>query len=387
MIGATRLPKGRRLSEFGSSNALRILESVERKLTNHLPTPRSPQRLCKSGNWLVRRDLLLARALGPIAGADSRPEWEASIVPLRGRLTAFTFGLRSRSIPSTVRAAAAVFHAHLRAFYDGPRPLTLWIGIGRLRVPDLAGAAPARERFGSPPGVRVPRVVQADVEAQPPYFLEEFVVGRPFAKSDWPLVSDRLLPALFAYYLRVGIHHRPVSEFYDRDRLLAPIVAMRSESAMKPVRRSLDDLLEQASAWLEPSQMSVPVALGHGDLSKSNLLVATDGALVLLDWERAKPLPLAGDLIKLVQQHPPLQSMVEGWLASQTESARGLSPVAQLRLAALEILSHRAKWQSGKGWGLRSRSSRLHKAKRVRTWLHFAQSLASGDRAARSEFA
>jgi hypothetical protein len=379
-----RLPRGRRLADFGSSQALRILESIEGEVAARLPTPPSPARLHRSGDWLVRRDLLLARALAPLVGARARPEWEASIAPLRTRGAALAFGLRARPVASTARAAAAVFHTHLRAFYGGARPLTLWIGLGKLRVPDLAGAAPAREQFGSPPGVRVPRVVQADLAAQPPYFLEELVVGRPFTAADWPLVSDRLLPALFAYYPRVGIRQRPVSEVYDRERLLAPIAALRGESAMQPIRRDLDDLLAQASGWLAPSPMTLPCSLGHGDLSRSNFLVAPDGALVLLDWERAKPLPLAADLIKLVEQHPPLRPGIEDWLASQTESARGLAPVAQLRLAALEILAHRATWRTGEDSGRLGRFRRQHKLKRMRAWLGFAQSLASQPPAGRS---
>lgn len=373
MIEFARLPRGQRLAAYGSGQALQALEAVERCLGYFIPASRSPRRFRQVGDWLISEDLLLNR-LRPFSRRSSHTDPDVPIIPLQGTFSALRFWLSTPRIESCSSAVAVLLRSRLRAFYGGPEPMTLWIALGPLDGQDLRRANFAREQFGGTPGVRVPRIINADLESQPPSILEEVVTGRPFGlSSDWPLVSEQLLPALFAYYSRTGVEQQPAANFYDRQQIFAAIADLLDKKD-----QGVERFLEEAAAWLAFGEQTVPVALGHGDLAKSNLLVGRDRTLFVLDWERCSTQPLAADLLKLVQQHPALRSSVEHWISCVTDTHTGLPPSAQMRLAALAKLASYAAWQMPDDCGALARSSRAQKAKKARVWLRFARILASG---------
>ncbi len=373
MIEFARLPRGQRLAAYGSGQALQALETVEGGLGRFIPASRSLRRFRQAGDWLISEDLLLNR-LRPFGRRSSHADPGVPIVPLQGAFSALRLWLRAPRIESRSSAVAVLLRSRLRAFYGGPEPMTLWIALGPLDGQDLRRATAAREQFGGTPDVRVPRIIHADLESQPPYILEEAITGRPFGlPSDWPLVSERLLPALFAYYNRSAVEQQQAATLYNPQQIRHAVAGLLGEKD-HAVRR----LLEEIAAWPAFGELTVPVVLGHGDLAKSNLLVGRDRTLFVLDWERCSTQPLAADLIKLVQQCPPLRSSVEHWLSSVTDKHTGLPPAAQLRLAALAKLTTYVAWHTPDDQGALAQSSRAQKAKKARVWLRFARSLASG---------
>lgn len=372
MIEFARLPRGQRLAAYGSEHALQVLEAVEHCLSRYIPTSRTPRRFRQAGDWLISEDLLLHR-LRLFGRRSFHADPDVPIVPLQGAVSALRLWLSAPRIESCSSAVAAFLRSRLRAFYGGPEPMTLWIALGPLDGQDLRRANSAREQFGGTPGVRVPRIIYADLESQPPYILEEAITGRPFGlSSDWSLVSEHLLPALFAYYSRSGIEQHKAANLYDPQQILHAIAGLLDEKG-----HGVRQFLEEIGAGPAFRELTVPVVVGHGDLAKSNLLIGRDRTLFVLDWERCSTQPLAADLIKLVQQCPSLRSSVEHWLASVTDKHTGLPPAAQLRLAALAKLATYAAWQTPGDQGALSQSSRAQKAKKARVWLRCARSLAS----------
>ncbi|MCZ7627412.1 MAG: phosphotransferase [Candidatus Methylomirabilis sp.] len=332
---------------------MQVLEAVEGCLDHFLPASRTPRRFRQSGDWLISEDLLLNR-LRLFGRRFSGVDLDVPIIPLQSTLSGLRLWLSAPRIESRSPAVAVFLRSRLRAFYGGQDPKTLWIALGPLDGQDLQRANIAREQFGGAPGVRVPRIIHADLETQPPYILEEAITGRPFGlSSDWPLVSERLLPALFAYYSRSGIEQQHAANLYNRQQIFTVVAGLLDENDPGVQR-----FREEVATWLAFGELTVPVVLGHGDLAKSNLLVGQDRTLFVLDWERCNTQPVAADLIKLIQQCPQLRSSIEHWLSCVTDKHTGLLPSAQIRLAALAKLATYVAWQTPDDYDAHARSSR-----------------------------
>ncbi len=82
------------------------------------------------------------------------------------------------------------------------------------------------------------------------------------------------------------------------------------------------------------SELSWPVALGHGDLSAGNMIRDTEGKLYLVDWETSGVMPVAYDLMHLYVRSPDLRETileVIGNLGAQDTDVA--SPEMQMALA------------------------------------------------------
>lgn len=82
MIEFARLPRGQRLTAYGSRQALQALEAVERCLSYFIPASRSLRRFRQVGDWLISEDLLLNR-LRPFGRRSSRADPDVPIIPLQ----------------------------------------------------------------------------------------------------------------------------------------------------------------------------------------------------------------------------------------------------------------------------------------------------------------
>jgi len=77
-----------------------------------------------------------------------------------------------------------------------------------------------------------------------------------------------------------------------------------------------------------------PIALGHGDLSKGNMMRDARGSLYLVDWEKAGVRPVAFDLRTLYARQPELRDEILALIGALGQrAANTASPQVQMALA------------------------------------------------------
>lgn len=128
------------------------------------------------------------------------------------------------------------------------------------------------------------------------WIVEETVHGwHPWTPADVDRVLERTVAAVLRLYLAHGITSRPATA------VLSPVFRDRLADAATLEPRIGDHL--DAVDELLASDRDVEVALGHGDLVGSNVLVPRgDGDVMLVDWEHASVMPVASDVGKVLLQ-------------------------------------------------------------------------------------
>lgn len=173
-----------------------------------------------------------------------------------------------------------------------------------------------------------------------------------------------MVPALVAglarFYVGVGVERVPLSAVVSAELLDRWEEVARGAATQAWVTTTIRDLVGR-DADLE-------VSMGHGDLVRTNMLM-TGSDVVLVDWEHARPMPIAFDLAKPVFLSSDPASTVEvihATLSGQIASARSsYSLKEQLALAFIQMLSwsarrrHRAASAGRAGFLERDSRSRL----------------------------
>jgi hypothetical protein len=182
-------------------------------------------------------------------------------------------------------------------------------------------------RLGNP--VPVPTLIRYDRKRLS--WLEEQYVAETMSISDshkWKLFLIRYAVCLYSSTAR----SRPVSVFLRRMR----VNISGLEDVFREIGVAMPNGIEGAS-W--------PVALLHGDLGPSNMILDVDGNFFLIDWEKCVPGPIASDLARLARQAGLIQS-IGGVLRALSDPA-DLTPKAQLQVAlALRLIKSRRKYST-----------------------------------------
>ena len=319
------------------------------------------------GNWLVRNNILWdflrsSFSRKPLGSMSVVHNFLAHKSFLTFRHLLFASRIRART-----SADAVCFKSNLRAFYLNQQPLTLWICTKREMLGKLRRAMDFRGRLPPSPVLRAPRVIAQDTTAELPYVLEELVTGRPFGRTeDWALLVDKVLPSLFGLYDQEYIRHHPAAEIYDAEWIYQGVV--KSISNFRNDKKWMprpEQLLEAVEQCLRLRDETIPLCTGHGDLNRTNLVVAADGSIVILDWEWSRELPIAEEVIKLVpvlaDQHPQLLHRLATELWQRTEDPITMPPKRQVLLATLKKVAT----NSDRAW-------------KVNRWLKLTSNLITG---------
>jgi len=351
------------------NEGLIILSKIERRLDAlHDQIPRGGFfRII--GNWLVSEKILLNQLLHPLSQSPlslmkTVPGFPAQSPALALRYLLFSNRIRARTLSSSIS-----FCSNIRAFYTGRQPMTLWMAIQTQPAEKLPIAMNIRKRLSSSSGIRTPRVIEQDITTVPEYILEELIIGRPFGlPSDWNLLMKNLLPSLLNFYDSEGIRHQTIGSLYDRARMgqdiskLIPTFKWRKKNMA-----SCSQLLEATEQCLRFSYEKMPICVGHGDLTKSNLSVDADCEITLLDCERSRELPLAEELIKIVRrvyrQHPEIVNQLALEVRRRTLNPIVMSPKRQFLLATLEKIADFSSYGN---------------ARKAEPWVRLAAALISG---------
>jgi hypothetical protein len=272
----------RSVSDERFTSALRILGAVEVRLGRRRPwRPRSYRtgglvavRTSVEATDLVAPPSLLIRQV-----ADDGPV-------LRARCRAEVIRIGKFDLEQVVR---------FRAFQvDGDRPTALRIqGHGDDHGPGVAREIRARRSVARHVPELAPQLLDAELDADRGigWLREELIVGRhPRTAAQTRRAVEQLVPGLRRLHDRVGVSHVPFSRIAGGvlDRWDAATEAgILPRSLAGPVRR------------LVTRDADVQVSLGHGDLVRTNI-VRRGGEVVLIDWEKARSMPIANDLAKLL---------------------------------------------------------------------------------------
>jgi hypothetical protein len=333
-------------------------------------------------DWLVGEALLRARLGALPFSTKARATTPIPGQPARSRVACLRRLVSPPRIPSRSSACAIFFRTNVRAFYAGEAPVTLWMAGDGCRVEDLARALQIRERAAES-SLRTPRILCQQLDGAPAYVLEETTLGRRFgAPGDWKRLADTLIPAIFGFYDQGGIRHERAGELFDApavEEQLAILTAdLESDGAWKRGWVPRRELLAACTDCLRWGDATVPLCSGHGDLTKTNFLVAQDGEIVVVDWEHARELPIAVEFAKLVRQHPPLAQRIQPELEARTQDPIAMSSERQLLVAIFARLASLTRFEADGQRGHRPQALRAQRARKAGFWLRLASELLGG---------
>jgi hypothetical protein len=249
-----------------------------------------PRRLVAGGPFAVRGDLEPLRPLFHGLGGRDRAYFVDDQVTIWSRTRARLVRIGKFDVDAITR---------LRAFYP-QRGLAL----------RLQGA-----RVGEDSGVDRELTARRTVAEHAPHLAPQLlshgafdVAGEPVAYLFEELIEARQLRSRKEIGERIGEVAELLTDLHTS-------VGVASEPMERVVRRDLPKLWTEAVAehGLDPSvdaavqalfarNERLEVSISHGDLVGSNILVASDDRLVLVDWEFSRTQPIAFDLAKPLLQ-------------------------------------------------------------------------------------
>jgi hypothetical protein len=290
---------------FDAGALLDAVRAVEER-AGIAPRP-APAVFVRVGHWLVERGHLRAAL---VRGWSGRARVVLPHFSEPGRRKAVSRLLRElhplSRFPARAAADVVCVRRHLRAFYlGGEHPLSVKTPLAPAEGrPALAVEVEARTRVERLGTLDVPRLVAHDLAGPVPWLSEEVVFGRRVhAGRDAAAIGALLGGPLARTWERQGLSPCAIAdaiETRDAPALLEHACARHvwPAGAMAP-----GTLVARGLALLADARPLVS-APGHGDLGLTNLLLARDGRLFVLDWEHARPLPVLADAVRLLVNVP-----------------------------------------------------------------------------------
>lgn len=239
---------------------------------------------------------------------------------------------------------------NIRAFYvDRSSPVTTKVLLSKSRnLSHLRNDVEIRSRVVNYGTVNLPRIIDCDLEFDPPFICEELVFGRRFnPRRDSALLAESFFPQWWRTYEKHGFHFKKFDTLCDTRDAANILERLCATHEWEGDWMDRDQFVTKAVELLSQEPI-VTCTTGHGDLCLANLMLSTKGDIYVLDWECSKEMPVIGDLLKLILDVPHIRELVEkgmDCLARQHVNIRVVPFRAQLFLAIVaHLLSYgRAK--------------------------------------------
>lgn len=275
-----------------STASVAAAEASEIAVFNQVPAPKN---FIKFGRLLIREDVLDSDAPSPTIAATVD-----AVRLMTGRPWFYWRTMRHFGKRVQIRsgASAVLLKNNIRLVYpDNRTTLKVSNPTDTQGAKRIAHEATTRQRIADTPHFRVPGILASGQSATCSYFLEELLGGcHPVKESD---VSQDFVCRLLEFQAKNALpatrHTLLRDDHSSYQRFLDNAAKNKIEL---PV--ALVDFLNTAHelGWDEG-----PCMQGHGDLSRSNILVAKD-QYVIVDWEFSASAPAAADVVRLATQFP-----------------------------------------------------------------------------------
>lgn len=288
-----------KVNKFTISYILGMLVEVERALSTTPTIDLSPKRRSYRifKRWIVSESFLSTELLRRVARRPSKT-W--------GTISSFTDMLNARFLAPRLTATfgfeAAYVKSNLRTFYfSAPTPFTVKIfPVNDGCVSNVENELQTRKKVTRlVAGLSIPGITHSRVDADPPFFAENLVLGRKPTKESDLIYIHRLLDGIWDLYRSCGIDFESAREWMPPQ--IESIDSLFQSLGIEAIATQYKETISVVHHFLlriQDGYYPVPVSLGHGDLTISNML-RSNGVLYLLDWERSARMPIAFDLAKI----------------------------------------------------------------------------------------
>ena len=259
------------------------------------------------GSWLIEQQYLASFLL---------PKWLGHpqiMIPdiyvdfsIKGFLKAIKRQLVSQKLVSRTSAQVIRIKSNIRTFYvNTTLPFSAKLLIGNTRtVEDMKNEITARSSVARYNTLRVPEILQYDMEHEPPFFCEEIISGRrPDPLKDAAIICHGLCPQLWQTYEAQGITLRTVQNEIDSANALETLHRACNAVEWDDTWCDKRTFISKAVELVESSSL-VPYTIGHGDLGLGNMILGPDKQIYIVDWESARERPIMFDLWPILRKIP-----------------------------------------------------------------------------------
>jgi hypothetical protein len=297
------------------------------------------RRYVRLGYWLLEERLFRSLLWNLITGDIT------TFVPyftLQPRRRAFSKILREWKFRGGFRAVlgadAICIRNNVRAFYP---EFSLKVLLSRSRdVENMRNDVSARERILPLGTVHLPRILQNDCDGRFPFIKEELVLGRRMhPRHDADALRALIQGPLWETYRKAGFELRKIGDMISLDGM-RPLLSLCCAVRQWPL---CEGFLEKTLALMNGDRLLL-CSFGHGDLGYSNVLMTDDHVPWILDWECAREMPVACDLIRLILDLPEGGSVLTERMAALAMDT-GLPCRHQFLVAVTEKLLQWARLQ------------------------------------------
>jgi hypothetical protein len=331
-------PSLRGAPDFDAHQRIALLKALEGLLG--IDRIDVPQEFLRLGRWQVASRLL----------ADNT---NAEMLRLKGVLPNIEQAIRKARRDDDVDlierlplASAAVYSGNnVRSFYPSTGYAAKIQGSvatsGNLKVDLDARALLFSAGFFNAPLIHC----SGDVKGRT-FLVEELIAGHNPNPSDHRILIDHLIPGMFRLYFNTGFSLVAPGPEMRVDEIIEDIASVAIPAHMVLERTCQLEMLRRLRASRGQMRLPMLAAFGHGDISRSNIILTRERHYRLVDWKYARVMPVAWDFRKLLMQIPGVQSALVPLIdaAMKGRGASGAMPAAdQCLLAACARLAVRAR--------------------------------------------